>query len=344
MVSRFKPFAIVSLSCLVFLLSVYALAQLDYQAILFVRSLQNPIIEQIGNFGNRLGHGVTLVLIGIGFLLVGFLWKKEVCLHAAIDSVVAHAVTGIAVQIPKHVIGRPRPRWTHQDAFEYGPSFQGGFDAFPSGHSAASFAVAAVFARYFPRMAWVWYGAASFVALSRFLRGSHFPTDVIVGAVLGYLVGYVLARPYKEWRQSFYHALPSGLPLLVGGFAVFWITFRPPLSGGLAVSMDWLGLFLLLGGIVVRWNLIRNHLSGLTSFNVVMVQCTLAIGLGLALTTHSPLVVVLASLAGLVWWMGFLDLKEERPQTPLGREIVLSFFLVGVMVTLRGLNGLVPLQ
>ena len=95
---------------------------------------------------------------------------------------------------------------------------------------------------------------------------------------------------------------------------------------------------------IVRGNCRPLDLSGLTSFNVVMVQCTLAIGLGLALTTHSPLVVVLASLAGLVWWMGFLDLKEERPQTPLGREIVLSFFLVGVMVTLRGLNGLVPLQ
>lgn len=342
--TRFKAFTIVSLSCLVFFVSVYALSRLDYQAVLFVRSLQDPFIEQIGNVGNRLGDGVTLVLIGIGFLLVGYLWNKDVFRQAAIDSFVAHAVVGIAVQIPKHVIGRPRPRWTHQDAFGYGPSFQGGLDAFPSGHSAASFAVAAVFARYFPRMAWVWYGAASFVAMSRFFRGSHFPTDVIVGAVLGYLVGYVCARPYKEWRQSLYQALPQGLPLLIGGLAVFWITFRPSLSGGLAAGMDWLGLFMLFGGIAVRWNLLWNNLHAPPTFNVAMFQCTLVIGLGLALTTHSLLVVVLAILAGLVWWIQFFGQQEDVDQPLLAREIFLSFFLVGVMVMFRGLNGLIPLQ
>lgn len=342
--SRIKPLTIVVLSCVVFVLSVYALSQLDYQAVLFVRSLHNPVIEQMGNFGNRLGHGMTLVLIGIGFLLVGYAWKKDVFCHAAIDSFVAHAVAGIAVQIPKHVIGRPRPRWTHQDAFGYGPSFQGGLDAFPSGHSTASFAVAAVFARYFPRMAWVWYGAASFVALSRFLRGSHFPTDVIVGAVLGYLIGYVCARPYKEWRQSLYQALPQGLPLLVGGLAAFWITFRPPLSGGLAVSMDWLGLFMLFAGIAVRWNLIWSNLYTPANSSYALFQGTLLIGLGLALTTHSPLVVMLASLVGIVWWIRFVGEREESVPHALTREIFLSFFLVGVTVTFRGLNGLIPLQ
>lgn len=342
--SRIKPLTVVVLSCVIFFLSVFALSQLDYQAVLFVRSLHNPVIEQMGNFGNRLGHGVTLVLIGIGFLLVGYLWKKDVFRRSAIDSFVAHAVAGIAVQIPKHVIGRPRPRWTHQDAFGYGPSFQGGLDAFPSGHSTASFAVAAVFARYFPRMAWVWYGAASFVALSRFLRGSHFPTDVIVGAVLGYLIGYVCARPYKEWRQSLYQALPPGLPLLVGGLAFFWITFRQPLSGGLAAGMDWIGLLMLFVGIAVRWNLIWNNLYTPANSSYPLFQGTLLIGLGLALTTHSPLVVMLASLVGIVWWICFIGTREEHVPHALTREIFLSFFLVGVTVTFRGLNGLIPLQ
>lgn len=241
---------------------MYALSQLDYQAILFVRSLHNPVIEQLGNIGNRLGHGETLILLSIGLFLAGYIWKKDLFRHAGIDTLAAHAVAGVAVQIPKHIIGRPRPRLTHVDAFEYGPSFQGGLDAFPSGHSAASFAVAAVLARYFPRMSWLWYGAACFVGVSRFLRGSHFPTDVLAGAVLGYLVGYVCARPYKEWRRSLYQALPPGLPLLIGGLAFFWITFRQPLSGGLAAGMDWLGLFMLFGGLVVRWNLVWSSLNG----------------------------------------------------------------------------------
>lgn len=341
--SRLKPFAIVILSCLIFALSVTALSQLDYQSVLFVRSLHSPVIEQLGNFGNRLGHGMTLVFLSLALFIGGYLWKKDVFWHAGIDTFVGHMAAGIAVQIPKHVVGRPRPRLMHQDAFGYGPSFQGGFDAFPSGHTTASFAVATVLARYFPRMAWIWFGAASFVALSRFMRGSHFPTDVLVGAVFGYLFGYVCARPYKEWRQSLYKALPMGLPLLIGGFTLFWITFRQPFSGGLAVAMDWIGLCMLFGGIAVRWNLIWNNLDVPNQSPGIMFQGTLLIGFGLALTTHSPLVILLASLAGLVWWIRFLGEREELGRHLLAREILLSFFLVGVTVTLQGLNGLIPL-
>jgi len=342
-VSRFKPVASIGLSFVIFSLSMYALSSLDYQAILFVRSLHEPLIEQFGNYGNRLGDGETLILLSVGVFLVGYAWKREAFRQAGIDSLVAHAVAGIAVQIPKHIIGRPRPRFTHQDAFEYGPSIQGGLDAFPSGHATASFAVAAVFARYVPRMAWLWYGAASYVGLCRFLRGSHFPTDVIAGAVLGFLVGYVCARPYKEWRHSLYHAIPLGLPLLIGGLAVFWVTFRHPYTGGWAVAMDWVGLFMLFGGMVLRWNLVWNNRGAGVETNRMMFHGTLCIGLGLALTTHSPLVVFLAGLGGLVCYIQCLGEKDVMEPHYLGREVLLSAFLVGVTLTFRGLNGLVPL-
>ena len=341
--SRLKPLIIVFFSCTIFSISLYALSQLDFPAILFVRSLHNSVIEQIGNLGNRLGDGKTLAILSFGFFLVGFGLKKDVFRQTGIDSLVAHALAGVAVQIFKHIIGRPRPRFTHQEAFGYGASLQSGLDAFPSGHSAASFAVAAVLARYFPTMSWMWYGVASFIGFSRYLRGSHFPTDVLVGAVLGYLIGYICARPYKEWRQSLYQALPKGLPLLVGGFALFWVTFHQPFSGGLAMGMDWLGLFMLFGGIVLRWNLIWNspHV-GVDSHNA-MLRGTMLIGLGLALTTHSPLVVMLAGMVGLVWWICKMGEPENTRQSHLVREIFISLMLVGITVTFRGLNGLIPL-
>ena len=340
--SRLKPLAIVVLSFVIFFLSLAALSQIDYQAILFVRSLHDPVIEQVGNVGNHLGDGLTLVLFSVSCGLVGYVWRKRAVCQAGIDSLVAHVMAGIAVQIPKHLIGRPRPRFAHQEAFEYGPSFQEGLDAFPSGHSAASFAMAAVFARYIPHMAWLWYGAAAFVGMSRFLRGSHFPTDVLVGAMLGYLVGYVCARPYKEWRHSLYQALPLGLPLLIGGVALFWVTFQRPFSGSLTVGMDWAGLFLLFGGIAVRWSRLWHTLhSGYAKREIF--QSTLLIGLGFALTTHSPLVILLASLAGFVWSIRFLDETAEMGRYVLARELCLSVFLVVILVLFRGLNGLIPL-
>jgi len=342
-VSRLKPLIIVLLSCITFSLSLYALSQLDYPAILFVRSLHNSVIEQIGNLGNRLGDGKTLAILSFGFFLVGFGLKKDVFRQTGIDSLVAHALAGIVVQIPKHIIGRPRPRFAHQEAFEYGASFEAGLDAFPSGHSTASFAVAAVLARYFPAMSWVWYSLASFVGLSRYLRGSHFPTDVLAGAVLGFLIGYVCARSYAEWRKSLYEALPKGLPLLVGGFALFWITFHQPLSGGLAMGMDWLGLFMLFGGIALRWNLIWNHLHVGVDPHNGMFRGTMLIGLGLALTTHSPFVIMLACIVGLVWWMRKAVEPENTGQPYPAREVLISLFLIGVTVAFRVLNGLIPL-
>ena len=61
--------------------------------------------------------------------------------------------------------------------------------SFPSGHSASAFAVATVISeRYRGRLwiPWVAYGAATFLSLSRLPDQAHFPSDIFIGAALGY--------------------------------------------------------------------------------------------------------------------------------------------------------------
>ncbi len=64
--------------------------------------------------------------------------------------------------------------------------------SFPSGHSVAAFSVATVIARrYGQRHRWVpfvCYGLAGTVAFSRLTTSAHYPSDVFMGAVLGYSV------------------------------------------------------------------------------------------------------------------------------------------------------------
>jgi hypothetical protein len=107
--------------------------------------------------------------------------------------------------------------------------------------------------------------------------------------------------------------------------------------------MDWLGLLMLFGGIALRWNLIWNSPHVGVDFHNTMLRGTMLIGLGLALTTHSPLVAMLAVMTGLVWWIRKMGEPENTGQSYLVREIFISLLLVGVTVTFRGLNGLIPL-
>ena len=79
--------------------------------------------------------------------------------------------------------------WFKKDWGEW----KGGIGSFPSGHTSAAFAVATVFAKRYPDRRWVrWaaYGLAGLVGFSRISLESHFPSDVFLGAVLGYAVGH----------------------------------------------------------------------------------------------------------------------------------------------------------
>ncbi len=63
--------------------------------------------------------------------------------------------------------------------------------SFPSGHAAAAFSVAAVFSHRYRRHRWVpWvaYGMASAISFSRVTTQAHFPSDVFLGAALGYTI------------------------------------------------------------------------------------------------------------------------------------------------------------
>lgn len=71
--------------------------------------------------------------------------------------------------------------------------------SFPSGHAVGAFSVATVIAKRYRNHKWVpWlaYGFAGAVSLSRVSTLSHFPSDVFLGAALGYTVAtYSVLQP-----------------------------------------------------------------------------------------------------------------------------------------------------
>ena len=75
----------------------------------------------------------------------------------------------------------------------------------PSGHSLTAWSIAHVVAARYPswRVRLVAYGLATTVSASRVMAWQHFPSDVVVGSTLGYLIGGYVVRKRGEPSRSF---------------------------------------------------------------------------------------------------------------------------------------------
>jgi membrane-associated phospholipid phosphatase len=81
------------------------------------------------------------------------------------------------------------PNGNFSDSWFERKGFAGG--SFPSGHTIAAFSIATVVARRYRNHRWVpyvAYGSAALVGFSRMTLSAHFPSDVFVGAALGYSI------------------------------------------------------------------------------------------------------------------------------------------------------------
>ena len=101
----------------------------------------------------------------------------------------AFANTAAIVGVAQLIAGRERPtegngsgRFWQNNALS---------SSFPSAHSSFTWTMASVLAHEYPRpwVRWLVYGAATTVSVTRVTGLKHFPADVEVGGVLGYLVG-----------------------------------------------------------------------------------------------------------------------------------------------------------
>jgi membrane-associated phospholipid phosphatase len=100
--------------------------------------------------------------------------------------------------VMKNAIGRLTPSdiAPHGNYRDTWFKYEGGFTnrgGFPSGHTASAFAVATIVAGRYPRHRWlpfVAYGTAAFLSLSRLPTQAHFPSDIFIGAAMGYSIGH----------------------------------------------------------------------------------------------------------------------------------------------------------
>lgn len=89
----------------------------------------------------------------------------------------------------KNLIARPRPFHTYLDILPL--DHPGDLYSFPSGHTLASFCAAAACFGYYRKAGIACGVLAVLIGFSRLYVGVHYPTDVLCGALLGILLGFI---------------------------------------------------------------------------------------------------------------------------------------------------------
>ncbi len=151
----------------------------------------------ISPFVDMIGYGGWQIGIIAGLFAVGLFTGRRVR-RLGFVLFVSFISSGVGVQILKHLIGRARPR-KGLGVFFAGPTLKGGFDSFPSGHTMVAFCLAYTLARFFPRYSPLFYLIAVMVGVERVLLLAHFPTDVLVGSLLGLFTGRMI---FELWIKE----------------------------------------------------------------------------------------------------------------------------------------------
>ncbi len=157
--------------------------------------------------GNVLGDGWVQGGAAVATYIIGKSIHHDVTTHIGSDLIRAQILNGILTGAIKLAVDRTRPN--------------GGSNSFPSGHSSATFATAAVAASHFGwKVGLPAYAFSGFVGWCRVRDLQHWVTDTAAGATLGIVVGTTVSAGHRdrEWQ-----VVPAKT---AGGFAVYVVKTR----------------------------------------------------------------------------------------------------------------------
>ena len=147
----------------------------------------HPAVKAASKFG-KLGDQGPLYALSVGLLTIGLLTRNRRLSGSALSMFGAIALADRAKCGVKALVHRTRPNVLLEEG-HYARGEGGSEDkeeqSFPSGHTAGSVAVARALGRHYPAAGASAGIAALVIALSRVAKGSHWPLDIVAGAVIG---------------------------------------------------------------------------------------------------------------------------------------------------------------
>ena len=134
------------------------------------------LVEEKFELGSELGSIPLQAGGSLATYVIGRLMKKSSVAHIGADLLRAQMISGLLTHALKHSVRRTRPN--------------GHKLSFPSGHTSAAFASAAVMERHFGwKIGVPVYAVSAYVAASRVQERKHYLSDVLFGATIGIIAG-----------------------------------------------------------------------------------------------------------------------------------------------------------
>ena len=181
------------------------ITNLDTELFLFLNGLHVDWLDPVMTFisGKITWAPFYLVLL---FLVIKNYKRQSILIITAIVLLI-FCSDQISSGIFKPIFERPRP--CHNEAIKdmvYLPNGHcGGAYGFISSHTCNTFALAVfithILRKYYKKIAWVMFIWAALVAYSRIYMGVHYPGDVIVGAIVGVITGFIISKVY-DWFSN----------------------------------------------------------------------------------------------------------------------------------------------
>ncbi len=152
------------------------------------------IVSGFGSAYATLGGSAGLYFLGLGTHNEHLAETGRLGAEAIVDSLLVVEALKLATNRERPNEGNGEGRfWPHGTrSYELDGSF-------PSGHAAESFALARVIASEYPSKSVqvAAYGFALAISVSRVTARQHFPSDVLVGGTIGYLIGGYVVRHHS---------------------------------------------------------------------------------------------------------------------------------------------------
>ena len=183
---------------------------LDRQLLLAINRAHSPVLDAMMVLASDRLVWFPVYAVLIGWLVYHFRQRALLLLPLVIAAVaLSDSVTS---RLFKPFFGRPRPCHDGRLVGQlHLPDGCGGMFGFLSSHAANSMALAVFLAVVLPpgRFRWLKIGvfAWSFLlSYSRMYLGAHYPTDVVGGAAVGALMGWLAALAYRHWAPQWWPA------------------------------------------------------------------------------------------------------------------------------------------